>query len=106
MPAYEYLCKSCGKRFEVWQHMTDEPLTTCPTCHGSVRRLLFPAGIVFKGSGFYKTDHPSSSHPSANGHSEAKKSAAAAPSDKSSANGASAKAGSGELAAAGAGAKS
>ncbi len=37
--------------------MTDEPLTICPECGGQIRRVLFPAGIVFKGSGFYKTDH-------------------------------------------------
>jgi hypothetical protein len=40
--------------------MTDEPLTICPECGGNIRRVLFPAGVVFKGSGFYKTDHNSS----------------------------------------------
>jgi putative FmdB family regulatory protein len=59
MPTYEYQCKSCNHRFEVWQKMTDEPLTVCPECNGTIRRILFPAGIVFKGSGFYKTDHGS-----------------------------------------------
>ncbi|HLI70462.1 MAG TPA: FmdB family zinc ribbon protein [Ktedonobacteraceae bacterium] len=59
MPTYEYQCKSCDHRFEVWQKMTDEPLTVCPECNGAIRRVLFPAGIVFKGSGFYKTDHGS-----------------------------------------------
>ena len=59
MPTYEYQCKSCDHRFEIWQKMTDEPLTVCPQCHGTIRRVLFPAGIVFKGSGFYKTDHGS-----------------------------------------------
>lgn len=39
--------------------MTDEPLKSCPECNGTIRRILFPAGIVFKGSGFYKTDHGS-----------------------------------------------
>jgi putative FmdB family regulatory protein len=57
MPTYEYLCKTCSHRFETWQKMTDEPLTTCPECGGTIRRVLYPAGIVFKGSGFYKTDH-------------------------------------------------
>ena len=57
MPTYEYLCKTCGHRFETWQKMTDEPLTTCPNCGAEIRRVLFPAGVVFKGSGFYKTDH-------------------------------------------------
>ena len=57
MPTYEYLCRVCSHRFETWQKMTDDPLTTCPECGGTIRRVLFPAGIVFKGSGFYKTDH-------------------------------------------------
>lgn len=59
MPTYEYQCKSCDHRFEIWQKMSDEPLTVCPECKGAIRRILFPAGIVFKGSGFYKTDHGS-----------------------------------------------
>jgi putative FmdB family regulatory protein len=57
MPTYEYLCRGCSHRFETWQKMTDEPLTICPECGGTIRRVLFPAGVVFKGSGFYKTDH-------------------------------------------------
>ena len=57
MPTYEYLCKTCGHRFETWQKMIDDPLTTCPDCGAAIRRVLFPAGVVFKGSGFYKTDH-------------------------------------------------
>lgn len=59
MPTYEYQCKSCEHRFEIWQKMTDDALTVCPQCNGVIRRILFPAGIVFKGSGFYKTDHGS-----------------------------------------------
>ena len=57
MPTYEYLCRGCSHRFETWQKMSDEPLTICPECGGTIRRVLFPAGVVFKGSGFYKTDH-------------------------------------------------
>lgn len=57
MPTYEYACKSCSHRFETRQRMTDDPITTCPECHGSTYRVLFPVGIVFKGSGFYKTDN-------------------------------------------------
>ncbi len=57
MPTYEYLCQACSHRFETWQKMTDEPLTTCPECGSQIRRVLFPTGIVFKGHGFYKTDH-------------------------------------------------
>src|SRR5258708_16113802 len=59
MPTYEYLCQTCSHRFETWQKMTDEPLTTCPECGSQIRRVLFPTGIVFKGHGFYKTDHNS-----------------------------------------------
>ena len=57
MPTYDYRCQSCDSRFEVWQKITDEPVETCPTCGGPVRRVLYPVGLVFKGSGFYKTDH-------------------------------------------------
>ena len=67
MPTYEYLCKSCSHRFEQWQRMTDEPLVTCPECGGYIRRVFYPAGIVFKGSGFYKTD---SSVAASNGHTK------------------------------------
>ena len=72
MPTYEYLCQACSHRFEQWQKMTDDPLVTCPECGGHIRRVFFPAGIVFKGSGFYKTDHRSSqaaADANANGHS-------------------------------------
>ncbi len=61
MPTYEYLCRGCSHRFETWQKMTEDPLTICPECGGDIRRVLFPAGVVFKGSGFYKTDHNGSS---------------------------------------------
>jgi putative FmdB family regulatory protein len=57
MPTYEYACKTCGHRFEAWQKITDEPLTECPKCHHEIHRVLFPAGVVFKGSGFYSTDN-------------------------------------------------
>lgn len=67
MPTYEYLCQACSHRFEQWQHMTDDALTICPECGGHIRRVFFPAGIVFKGHGFYKTDHGSSTVAEANG---------------------------------------
>ena len=57
MPIYEYECKSCYARFEVKQSIADEPIKVCPTCQGVVRRVLHPVGIVFKGTGFYTTDH-------------------------------------------------
>ena len=61
MPTYEYLCQSCGARFEAWQKMTDDPIDTCPTCGQPVRRIIFPVGLVFKGSGFYINDTRSAS---------------------------------------------
>ncbi|MFN8533803.1 MAG: FmdB family zinc ribbon protein [Dehalococcoidia bacterium] len=56
MPIYEYACQSGGHRFEVKQSFSDDPLTVCQECGAPVKRVIFPAGIVFKGSGFYKTD--------------------------------------------------
>ncbi len=70
MPIYEYECTSCGHRFEKRQRFSDEPLATCPTCGNTVRRLLYPAGIIFKGSGFYVTDYKRGN--STNGKSESK----------------------------------
>ena len=57
MPTYEYACRGCGDRFEVQQRITAEPLTVCDSCGGELRRVLFPAGIIYKGSGFYSTDY-------------------------------------------------
>lgn len=57
MPTYGYRCQDCEREFDVWQRMTDEPKASCPTCGGSGKRLFFPAGLVFKGSGFYVTDN-------------------------------------------------
>ena len=57
MPLYEYQCQECGVRFERRQHFSDEPVKTCPDCEGPVVRLIHPAGIIFKGSGFYVTDN-------------------------------------------------
>lgn len=62
MPTYEYLCRHCGHRFDAWQKMTDDPLTTCPKCGEAIHRVLYPAGIVFKGSGFYKTEYGTGSN--------------------------------------------
>ena len=57
MPTYEYECKSCGHRLEAVQSMTDAALTTCDECGGELRKVFHPAGIMFKGSGFYATDN-------------------------------------------------
>jgi putative FmdB family regulatory protein len=56
MPTYEYACTNCGNRFEVFQRIDDDPLTVCERCGGALRKVFHPAGIVFKGSGFYATD--------------------------------------------------
>ena len=56
MPTYEYACKGCGQHLEVVQSFTDDPLTECPSCGGSLRKVFGSIGITFKGSGFYKTD--------------------------------------------------
>ena len=56
MPTYGYRCQTCKREFDVWQRMTDEPRASCPTCGGDGKRLFFPAGLVFKGTGFYVTD--------------------------------------------------
>ena len=61
MPIYGYRCQACGDEFEVTQRMSDPPQAACPVCGGDGTRLFFPAGIVFKGSGFYKTDSRTSS---------------------------------------------
>jgi putative FmdB family regulatory protein len=62
MPVYAYRCQSCGVQFERQQKFEDKPLTRCPECRkGTVRRILQPPSIVFKGSGWYATDHRSPS---------------------------------------------
>jgi len=62
MPTYAYGCDNCGVRVDRFQSFVDPALTTCPECgEQALRRLILPVGIVFKGSGFYSTDHPSPS---------------------------------------------
>ena len=61
MPTYEYRCDNCAKNFDVVQSFHDDPLTECPTCGSPVRKVFGSVGIVFKGSGFYKTDSRSGS---------------------------------------------
>lgn len=56
MPIYEYACSECGHRFEVRQSFSDDPLESCTNCGARVRRVLHPAGVIFKGSGWYITD--------------------------------------------------
>jgi putative FmdB family regulatory protein len=56
VPTYEYTCTECGEQVEVVQKFTDDPLTVCTACGGRLRKVFSPVGIVFKGSGFYRTD--------------------------------------------------
>ncbi len=56
MPTYSYECTECGNRFDVVQSFTDDSLTTCEQCSGRLRKLFNAVGVVFKGSGFYRTD--------------------------------------------------
>ena len=68
MPTYEYECKKCSHRFEVFQSMSDEPIKECPECGEQVRRLVSGGvGVIFKGSGFYVTDKDKSSVPKSTG---------------------------------------
>ncbi len=56
MPTYSYACTDCGDRFDAVQAFTDDALTTCTKCEGRLRKLFNSVGVVFKGSGFYRTD--------------------------------------------------
>ena len=56
MPTYAYRCDACGHQFDAFQRFADDPLRDCPVCVGSVRRVIQPVGVVFKGSGWYITD--------------------------------------------------
>lgn len=56
MPTYAYRCRDCGHQFDIFQKFSEDSLTVCPTCEGSIRRVIQPTGIVFKGTGFYIND--------------------------------------------------
>ena len=77
MPTYQYTCTECGEPLEAVQKFTDAPLTACPACGGRLRKVFSAVGIVFKGSGFYRTD-------SRNGSSAAAPAAKDKDKDKSS----------------------
>ncbi|MFI7042471.1 FmdB family zinc ribbon protein [Microbispora rosea] len=61
MPTYQYACTACGEQLEAVQKFSDDPLTECPACQGKLRKVFSAVGIVFKGSGFYRTDSRSAS---------------------------------------------
>lgn len=60
MPIYGYRCSNCGHQLETMQKVSDKPLTVCPKCQGKLTKLVYPAGVIFKGSGFYSTDYKGS----------------------------------------------
>jgi putative FmdB family regulatory protein len=72
MPTYVYACDTCGAQFEQFQSFKDEPLRTCPSCAGALRRVFQPVGIVFKGSGWYITDSRKSGSATVNSDDSAK----------------------------------
>ena len=76
MPTYQYACTECSHSFEQFQSFSDEALTECPECHGRLRKLFNAVGVVFKGSGFYRTDSRKSASEttSSNASSSAKES--------------------------------
>ncbi|GAA1236494.1 FmdB family zinc ribbon protein [Oryzihumus leptocrescens] len=80
MPTYAYACTACDHRFEVVQSFSEDSLTECPQCEGRLRKLFNAVGVVFKGSGFYRTDSRSGSSSSV----PAAKSESASSSDSSS----------------------
>jgi putative FmdB family regulatory protein len=67
VPTYEYLCTDHGHRLEVVQRFTDDALTVCPECGGHLRKVIFPVGVVFKGSGFYRNDSRAGANGSSRG---------------------------------------
>jgi putative FmdB family regulatory protein len=90
VPTYQYVCTECGGQLEAVQKFTDESLTVHEDCGGRLRKVFSPVGIVFKGSGFYRTDNRgsgpsgSSSSPKESGSKESASSAASSSSDSSS----------------------
>src|SRR5690606_21593073 len=88
MPTYEYRCKDCGEHLEVVQSFRDDPLTECPSCKGTLRKVFQPIGIAFKGSGFYKTD---SRNPSGSSTADSSSSDSSSTGDSSSSAGSEAK---------------
>jgi len=61
VPTYQYACTECGHTFEQFQNFSDDALEHCPVCNGRLRKVFNAVGVVFKGSGFYRTDNRSSS---------------------------------------------
>ncbi|HUO47517.1 MAG TPA: FmdB family zinc ribbon protein [Acidimicrobiales bacterium] len=84
MPTYEYSCATCEEHLEVVQSFKDDALTTCPNCGGNLRKVFGSIGVVFKGSGFYKTDSRSTTKSGASSSSSSDKKEAASSTGSSS----------------------
>ncbi len=89
MPTYEYACKKCGERLEVMQSFSDKPLKKHKTCGGDLQKVFHPAGLIFKGSGFYVTDSRSSSRSSSSRSTTGRSSSSSAGKSDSSKSGSS-----------------
>jgi putative FmdB family regulatory protein len=84
VPTYSYACTECGDRFDAVQAFSDSALTTCAKCNGRLRKLFGNVGVVFKGSGFYRTDSRESAKNSSNGSATTSESTSSSSSEKSS----------------------
>ncbi|WP_082949785.1 FmdB family zinc ribbon protein [Mycobacterium sp. ACS4331] len=84
MPTYSYACTDCGDRFDAVQAFTDDALTTCTKCEGRLRKLFNSVGVVFKGSGFYRTDSRDSSKNTGSTSSSSSEKSSSSSSEKSS----------------------
>ncbi|CDO07033.1 FmdB family transcriptional regulator [Mycolicibacterium cosmeticum] len=84
MPTYSYACTACDNRFDAVQAFSDDALTTCPKCSGRLRKLFGKVGVVFKGSGFYRTDSRDSSKSSSTTGSSSKSDSGSSSSSSSS----------------------
>jgi putative FmdB family regulatory protein len=73
VPTYDYECRSCGNRIEVIHSMLEDGPSTCEVCGGALKRVIYPTGIIFKGSGFYKTDSRNSGSSSSGSSTTASK---------------------------------
>ena len=87
MPTYQYTCTECAEPLEVVQKFTDAPLTLCSACGGRLRKVFSPVGIVFKGSGFYRTDSRNGSSSAATAVKDKPASDSSSSSGESSASG-------------------
>ena len=84
MPTYSYACTECGNRFDAVQAFSDAALTTCTECNGRLRKLFGNVGVVFKGSGFYRTDSRESAKSAAKSSASSSESTGSSSSEKSS----------------------